>query len=304
MDSFPCSSHERRAFTLVEILVVIAIIAALIGLILPAVQQVRDGAARAKCQNGLRQLALSLHQYHDANKTLPAGWRSSSNPDAMPFSGWAISITPYIEQQILYENAQAAYAISSSPFIDPPHTGLATVVRIFDCPSDPRVTTARVSQRTNNLVAFTSFLGVSGLNYSTKDGALYQDSSVSLLAITDGTSNTLLLGERPPSSDFQFGWWYAGIGQLYTGSGDLILGVRELNLQPIVSGSPCGPGSYPFMPGNFNDPCGMFHYWSPHSGGANFAFADGSVHFLRYSADAVMPALASIAGGEVFVIPD
>ena len=80
--------------------------------------------------------------------------------------------------------------------------------------------------------------------------------------------------------------------------------LRPSNLQPIVSGSPCGPGSYPFAPSNFNDPCGMFHYWSPHIGGANFAFADGSVHFLHYSANTVMPALASIAGGEVFVIPD
>jgi len=89
-----------------------------------------------------------------------------------------------------------------------------------------------------------------------------------------------------------------------TGSAEIILGVREVNLQPIVSGSPCGPGDYPFMPSNFNDPCGMFHFWSSHPGGANFALADGSVHFLSYSANNVMPALATRAGGEAVSLPD
>jgi prepilin-type processing-associated H-X9-DG protein len=144
---------------------------------------------------------------------------------------------------------------------------------------------------------------VSGKNYSTRDGMLFQNSRTRLIDATDGTSNTLLLGERPPSTDFQFGWWYAGVGQRGSGSGDIILGVREANLQPVTTGS-CPPGNYPFMSGNFNNQCDMFHFWSPHPGGANFAFGDGSVHFLSYSANDILPALASRAGGEPVAIPD
>ncbi len=165
---------------------------------------------------------------------------------------------------------------------------------------DSRIATAQLSQRTNTLVAFTSYLGVAGRDAATtRDGLLFQDSLTRLTDVPDGTSNTLLIGERPPSHDFQFGWWYAGVGQQLTGSADLLLGVREPNLQPIVSGSTCGPGRYPFSAASsFNDPCGMFHFWSPHSGGANFAFADGSVQFIRYTANDIMPALATRAGGE------
>jgi prepilin-type processing-associated H-X9-DG protein len=143
---------------------------------------------------------------------------------------------------------------------------------------------------------------VSGRDYRTKDGVFVQDQRHGLLAVIDGTSNTLMLGERPPSADFQFGWWYSGTGQVLTGSADVILGVREQNLQPITTGSRCGLGAYLVRASRFDDECGMFHFWSPHPGGANFALCDGSVRFIRYSANDVMPALATRGGGEVVTL--
>ena len=295
----------RRASTLIELLVAIAILATLVGLLLAAVQRARESAARLKCQNNLRQLALGLHQFHDTHNALPPGHRSLFNRDLMPLSGWTLSVLPYVEQQALYDQARSAYRRLPLPWFNPPHTGMSTVVPAFICPSDYRVVTPQTAARSKRLVAFTSYLGVSGTNTQAKDGVLYQDSRTNLLAITDGTSSTLLLGERPPSADFQLGWWYAGIGQRFTGSGDTILGVREPNLLPIVSGSKCGPGNYPYIPaGGFDDPCGQFHFWSPHSGGANFAFCDGSVRFLAYSANPIMPALATRAGGEAVAVAD
>jgi prepilin-type N-terminal cleavage/methylation domain-containing protein/prepilin-type processing-associated H-X9-DG protein len=293
---------QRRTsgFTLIELLVVIGIVAILIGLLLSAVQKVRSAAARVQCQNAAKQLGLALHNYHDTRQGFPPGHRSLNNPDRMPFSGWCLSVLPFLEQQALVSQAEAAYKANPNPF-SPQHPGLSAVAPAFLCPADGRASTAQTSLLTKNVIAFTSFLGVAGLDAATaRDGVLYQDSSTRFADITDGTSNTLLLGERPPSADFQFGWWYAGAGQQLTGSADLVLGAREPNLQPITSGSPCGPGRYPFTPATgFNDPCGMFHFWSPHTGGANFVLADGSVRFISYSADPLMPALASRAGGEV-----
>ncbi len=295
--------RNRAAFSLIELLVVIAIVAVLIGLTLSAVQRVRSAAARMSCQNNLKQIGLALHSYHDANHTLPYGHRSLFHRDRLPFTGWTLDILPYIEADPLWSRSMADFKRQPLAFT-PPHAGLSTPYRIYSCPADGRVSTAQVSTRTNTLAAFTSYLGVSGKDYQSKDGALVQDQRFNLLAITDGTSNTLLVGERPPSADFQFGWWYAGVGQRLSGSADLILGVREQNLQPIVSGSACGPGAYPYRDSRFNDQCGMFHFWSPHSGGANFLLADGSVRLLSYSANGVMPALASRAGGEVASVPE
>ena len=294
----------RPGFTLIELLVVIAIIAVVMGLLLSAVQQVRASAARLKCVNNVKQLALALHLYHGDYHSLPPGHRSLAAPDRLPSSGWTLSLLPYLEQGALYQRSKADYAAQSSFFSPSPHAGLSTPVAAFACPADPRAPGPQTVPTTHEVVALTCYLGVSGKDSATRDGVLFQDSRVRFADVTDGTSHTLMLGERPASADLDFGWWYAGLGQAGTGSADIVLGVREQNLRPIVSGSPCGPGAYPFSPGGFDDPCAMFHFWSPHPGGANFAFADGSVRFLTYSADAVMPALASRAGGESVGVPD
>ena len=297
-------SKRRPAFTLLELLVALAIVGVLLGLLLAAVQKVRGAAARAQCQNNCKQLALALHNSHDAHNRLPTGHRSLLNCELRPYSGWTLDVQPFAEAGTLWGNAQTAYRTVPLPFVNPPHTGLDTVVRTLICPSDGRVTTPQVSGRTQTRVAFTSYLGVAGRGPFHRDGVLYQNSRVNFAAVTDGLSNTLLFGERPPSADLQFGWWYAGVGQRGLGTGDLVLGVREPNLQPIVSGSECGPGDYPFRPADgFSDPCGMFHFWSPHPGGANFALCDGSVRFLTYDANELMPALASRAGGEAGEVP-
>ncbi|HZU36839.1 MAG TPA: DUF1559 domain-containing protein, partial [Gemmataceae bacterium] len=142
--------------------------------------------------------------------------------------------------------------------------------------------------------ALSSYLGNEGTDQFSEDGVLYLDSRVKMVDIIDGTSNTLLVGERPPSPDLRFGWWYAANGQNSCGSLDTVLGAQELNF--TYSSCPFGP--VPYGPGRLNNPCDTFHFWSLHPGGANFAFADGSVHFLSYGSADILEALATRAGGE------
>ena len=120
--------------------------------------------------------------------------------------------------------------------------------------------------------------------------------------ITDGTGNTLAIGERPPSPDFILGWWYAGWGQDQDGEAEMLLGTRTRNRYQRTPQCPRGP--YDFAGGKLDNPCDAFHFWSLHPGGANFAFADGSVRFLAYSANSVLPELSTRAGGEIASIPD
>ena len=291
----------RAGVTLIEILVVIAIIAILIGLLLPAVQKVREAAARAKCQSHLKQLALALHGSHDSSGHLPAGLSITADNGKYPYLGWTARVLPWVEQPALWAQIEQAFATDPAPLVFngyPPHQAISAIpVAIFTCPSDGRL-------RGPNSIgplsfAHTSYLGVEGTDQFVRNGALFLDSRVRLTDITDGTSQTLLVGERPPSTDFLLGWWYRGWGQAKEGSAEMVIGARERN----TSAPRCDPGPYQFQPGDFKNQCDAFHFWSPHPGGANFAFADGSVHFLTYSADAILPALATRAGGEVVEIP-
>jgi prepilin-type N-terminal cleavage/methylation domain-containing protein/prepilin-type processing-associated H-X9-DG protein len=288
-------------FTLIELLVVVGIIGILVGLLLPAVQKVREAGNRVRCQNNLRQIGLGLHMYHDSMRCLPPGVRGRGDP--LAFLSWHGRVLPFIEQQNLWQMTQQAFATEPGFWINPPHIGFATVLPVYICPSDPQTA---MPQRTplGLMAAFTDYLGVEGTDVTRKDGCLYLNSHVTFGAITDGTSNTLLVGERPPSTDFYFGWWYAGEGQKQDGSGDMLLGTAEVNLFSQADTQECPAGPYPFEEGWFDSQCDLFHFWSAHPGGAHFLLADGSVHFLPYSAANILPALATSAGGEVVEAPD
>jgi prepilin-type processing-associated H-X9-DG protein len=124
--------------------------------------------------------------------------------------------------------------------------------------------------------------------------------------ITDGMSNTLLVGERPPGHSLDYGWAFVDIGQDGVGTLDSTLGVNEVNLhtENVPEAKACPDGPYSFSPGRIDNPCDQFHYYSLHAGGANFLFADGSVHFLPYGIDnTTLRALASMSGGEVVALP-
>ncbi len=288
------------AFTLLELVVVIGIIGLLLALTLPAVQHMRAAAARASCGNNLKQLGLALHAYHDTAHVLPPGMSNQPTGEQYPCMSWHARLLPYVEQQNLWDVTVQAYAQDWNFAHDPPHVGFATVVRVFACPADGR--TAQLGAFAGLPVAFTDYLGVEGINSVRKDGVLFLNSSIRFADITDGTSNTLAVGERPPSADGYFGWWYGGVGQGGDGSADMVLGVREKCYSYRARDCPKGP--YAFGPGRADNMCDTFHFWSHHAGGANFLFVDGAVHFLPYSAQPIMRALATRAGGEAVSLPD
>jgi prepilin-type N-terminal cleavage/methylation domain-containing protein/prepilin-type processing-associated H-X9-DG protein len=294
------SRDSRRGFTLIELLVVIAIIGVLIALLLPAVQAAREAARRAQCTNNLKQLALGVHNYHSTHGSFPIG---SPLMYDFEFGGWAesqstfVSLLGQLEQQPLFN----AMNFSRSIYVAPNYSVYATGLSTLWCPSDANISRSfdfgvYIDPPLHLVVKFTSYAGCTGtwfpevLNYgafftgpnapniqqiiSGINGVYTYNGVRTIAQITDGTSNTFLYGERANGlfsksngDQNNWDWWGDAVtaDTLFT----TLYPINPFRKIPLVSEE--YSDSWVAAPSSF------------HPGGANFAFCDGSVRFIKDS---------------------
>ncbi len=285
-------SRRRVGFTLIELLVVIAIIAILIGLLLPAVQKVREAAARMSCSNKQKQIALAMHNYHDTHSKFPAGqpqgyyhdnWYSMPGLKEFNRANWAGDILPYVEQPAIYGEFQAVLLANSTYTCFAPFS--TNAIPTFSCPSDPKSPKQSLGQGFH-----TSYVACHGSGYATPtadprginlDGIFYGLSKVRLTDITDGTSNTVMVSELLQGDDALGGgndvrgrmWNTIHSGTTFSTlyPPNSTVGDNLMGYCGAVPGAPCGSQS---VINSFS------LARSKHTGGVNSARADGSVAFI------------------------
>jgi prepilin-type N-terminal cleavage/methylation domain-containing protein/prepilin-type processing-associated H-X9-DG protein len=318
------NNAKRKGFTLIELLVVIAIIAILIGLLLPAVQKVREAAARIKCQNNLKQLGLAMHNYHDVNTVLPPAYADRTGIPSGNFHRWSsfALVSPYLEQTAIYNKLDLNQSLYSAPpetpgvLLRPVHAPwVALKIPIFLCPSDVRMEVQPGWAAANYMVN-----AGDGANGETAPGTgpIFQNARINLLAITDGTSNTAMIAESLIGR--------GGTATAITTRQDVEELFRFIPATSPLTDAACasapvidtqrqarwadGAGTthqynHYYMPNDPTPDCSSrAGFWkttrSRHSGGVNIALCDGSVRFVRDSiAPATWRALGTRAGGEI-----
>jgi prepilin-type processing-associated H-X9-DG protein/prepilin-type N-terminal cleavage/methylation domain-containing protein len=300
--------RPAHAFTIIELLVVITIIALLIGLLLPAVQQARESARRARCLNNQKQIGLALHAYHGALDVYPPGYVSAvlQSTDAYPELGpgwaWSSMILNQLDQQPLFNAVNFSRQITDGASV----TVRRTVLAILLCPSSSPEGPVSLKYPGQPLVpsdlAPSQYVGSAGQGEiedvpGNNNGIFYRNCRTSLREITDGTSQTLMVGER--SRNLSDATWVGAIpdAQVCTNPSWSVRDCATSNVMILANTGPWPDEPWVNVPNHKGSKADDF--WSLHPGGCNFLFCDGSVRFVKETVNpTVFSSLATRGGGE------